>query len=393
MHQGVTAWGGLRKGAGGASWPALQIGDLRVPSPIVQGGMAVGISLSGLASAVANAGGIGVIATAGIGWDEPDFETNFREANIRALRRHIRIARAQSNGVLGVNIMVALTNYDDLAATAVEEGVDIIFSGAGLPLTLPKFTQGANSPKLAPIVSSGRAADIVCRKWRSHYKRLPDVVVVEGPKAGGHLGFKPEQIDRQEYALGKILPEVLETLAPYEALAGRPIPVIAAGGVYSGADVWSMLRLGAAGCQMGTRFVATEECDASDNFKQSYLAAKKEDIQIIQSPVGLPGRAIANCLTREAAKGSRMPGRCLLNCLKSCTGPKACFCISARLIQARCGDVLEGLVFAGENAWRVNEIVSVPELMDSLAQEYESRELMERASLILEIGREAASPA
>jgi nitronate monooxygenase len=342
--------------------------------------MAVGISLSGLASAVANAGGVGVIATAGIGWDEPDFESHYREANIRALRRHIRIARARSKGVLGVNIMVALTNYDDLAAVAVEEGADIIFSGAGLPLSLPKFAQGADSPKLAPIVSSGRAADIICRKWSARYSRLPDVVVVEGPKAGGHLGFKPNQVDRREYALEKILPEVLAALAPYEISAGRPIPVIAAGGVYTGADIWAMMRLGAAGCQLGTRFVATEECDASDAFKQSYLAAKREDIQIIESPVGLPGRAISNSLTREAAKGARIPGKCLFKCLKGCAGPKASFCISTRLIQARCGDVCEGLVFAGENAWRLDRIVSVGDLMNSLALEYEQREFLDQTS-------------
>ncbi|MFW5837889.1 MAG: NAD(P)H-dependent flavin oxidoreductase, partial [Desulfovibrionaceae bacterium] len=251
----VFSAAGKPGGLGGSAAPALHIGDLVAKAPIVQGGMGVGVSLSGLAAAVANAGGIGVIATAGIGWEEPDLESNFKEAASRALRRHIRKARAATDGIIGVNIMVALTNYDDLASAAVEEGVDIIFSGAGLPLSLPQFVHGAASPKLAPIVSSGRAADILCRKWTARYQRLPDALVVEGPLAGGHLGFKPEQIDEDEFCLERILVETVAAVAPFEKASGRSIPVIAAGGVYTGADMLRMMRLGAAACQLGTRFV------------------------------------------------------------------------------------------------------------------------------------------
>lgn len=370
MDQNPSAGRGLPEETGLPAPPALHLGDLRIEVPIIQGGMGVGVSLSGLASAVAARGGVGVIATAGIGWDEPDLDTNFRQASIRALARHIRRAREATDGVIGVNIMTALTNYDDLAATAVTEGADIIFSGAGLPLSLPKHVQSGEGTKLVPIVSSGRAADIVCRKWKARFGRYPDAFVVEGPKAGGHLGFKPEDIERPEFALEAILPKVVEAAALHEAAAGRPIPVIAAGGIYTGADMLAAMRLGAAACQLGTRFVATHECDAADRFKELYLRAGKEDIHIIKSPVGMPGRAISNTLVREAEEGRRMPDSCRLRCLAGCKGPKARFCIFDRLTMARAGDVEEGLVFAGENAWRVNRIVSVAELMDSLLREY-----------------------
>jgi nitronate monooxygenase len=360
--------------------PALRLGDLLAPASIVQGGMGVGVSLSGLAAAVANAGGIGVIATAGIGWDEPDLASNFREANLRALRRHIRAARAATDGVIGVNIMVALTNYEELVRTAAEEGADVIFSGAGLPLSLPGITQGADSPKLAPIVSSGRAADILCRKWSARYGRLPDAVVVEGPLAGGHLGFKPEHLELPEYSLERLLPAVVSAVAPFEASSGRSIPVIAAGGVYTGGDVLRMMRLGASGCQLGTRFVATHECDVSMRFKQRYIDAERQDIRIIQSPVGMPGRAIANHLVQEAEQGRRRPESCRLHCLHGCQWKQAAFCISDRLIRARCGDVDEGLVFAGANAWRVQGLVSVRELMDDLLWEYAEQALADFSS-------------
>jgi len=351
--------------------PQLSIGDLTIPIPIIQGGMGVGISLSGLAAAVAEAGGAGIIATADIGWDEPDFLKNFREANKRALRQHIRKARAATKGVLGVNIMVALTNYDDMVTTSVEEGVDIIISGAGLPLSLPKFAEGRTSPKLVPIVSSGRAAQILCRKWKQRFNRLPDAMVVEGPLAGGHLGFKPEQITDPGHALEQLVPEVLAALRPFEDESGRAIPVIAAGGIYTGEDICKFLRMGAAGVQMGTRFVGTHECDAAPEFKQAYLDARKEDIQIIKSPVGLPGRAIHNVFLEEVDQDSRRPSGCLYHCIQGCDFHSAPFCITQALINAREGRVKDGLVFAGSNAYRLNEIVSVRELMDTLVREYE----------------------
>lgn len=350
--------------------PRLSIGDISVPVPIIQGGMGVGISLSGLAAAVANAGGIGIIATADIGWDEPDFTKNSREANKRALRRHIREARSRTKGVIGVNIMVALQNYDDMVEVSVEEGVDIIISGAGLPFSLPKLVEGRKAPKLVPIVSSARAAQIICKKWQRQ-GRLPDAVVVEGPLAGGHLGFKPEQIDDPSHSLEQLIPEVVEAMRPFEDEAGRPIPVIAAGGIYTGADICAIMRLGAAGVQMGTRFVATHECDAAPEFKQAYLDSREEDIRIIKSPVGLPGRAIRNVFLDEVEQGGRRPKGCIYRCVHGCDFRTAPFCISEALIDAKKGDVRSGLIFSGHNAYRLDKIVSVAELVDELSREYD----------------------
>ncbi len=251
--------------------PTLRIGALEAEIPIVQGGMGVGISLSNLSSAVANAGGIGVIATPGIGQFEPDYDTNAREANKRALGKEIRKAKAQTNGLIGVNVMVALSNFDDLVQCSVDEGVNVLFLGAGLPLglpeTLPLDRLGELATKFVPIVSSGRAAKLVFRAWQKRYNHVPDAVVVEGPLAGGHLGFKKEQIDDPDYALEKILPEVIAVVKPYEEQFNRSIPVIAAGGIYTGADIHRFMELGAQGVQMATRFVATYECDAYMGFK------------------------------------------------------------------------------------------------------------------------------
>lgn len=352
------------------AFPRLSLGDLTLSVPIIQGGMGIGVSLSSLAAAVANAGGLGVIATAGIGWDEPDYTTDFRAASIRALRRHIRIARSNTKGLLGVNIMVALSNYDDMVTTAVEEGIDVIISGAGLPFSLPKLAGGGKSPKLVPIVSSGRAAAIICRKWQRQ-DRLPDAVVVEGPMAGGHLGFKAEHVEDPSYALEMLVPEVVEAVRPFAEEAGRPIPVIAAGGVYTGGDILKFLKMGAGGVQMGTRFVATHECDAAPAFKQAYLDAKESDICLIKSPVGLPGRAIRNRFLDDVDRGLCVPDACLYKCMHGCECGADLFCISEALIDAKKGDVKGGLLFAGKNAWRVNSIVSVQELIDSLSKEYD----------------------
>ncbi len=276
--------------------PALRIGNWEAEIPIVQGGMGVGISLSGLASAVANTGGIGVIATAGIGMFEPDHFTNFKAANKRALRKEIQKAKANTNGLIGVNIMVALSDFDELVECSVEEEVNMLFLGAGLPIrlpeTLPLDKLGELPTKFVPIVSSGKAAKLIFRSWAKHFNHVPDAVVVEGPLAGGHLGFKREHLDDPDYSLEKLLPEVIAAVKPYEEQFNKDIPVIAAGGIYTGADIHKFMQLGAGGVQMGTRFVATCECDASGVFKDAYLNCKKEDIVIIDSPVGLPGRAI-----------------------------------------------------------------------------------------------------
>jgi len=348
----------------------LKIGDIITKLPIVQGGMSVGISSSGLAAAVSNEGAIGVIGTADIGMNEPDFRNNFLEANSRALRKEIRKARKLSKGILGVNIMVALTNFADLVKTAIEEGIDIIFSGAGVPKNLPGFLKENSKTKLVPIVSSARAARIIANWWTEKYNYFPDAVVVEGPKAGGHLGFSEEHINDPEYALEKIIPRVIETLKPYEEKYGKPIPVIAAGGIYTGADIHKFFRLGAAGVQMATRFVTTNECDANIRFKEAYINAKESDITIIKSPVGMPGRAIRNAFLDEVSQGKRKPFKCPYHCLKTCELEKSPYCISFALINAQRGNLDRGFAFCGVNAYRAEKIISVKELIETLKEEY-----------------------
>ena len=351
---------------------SLVIGNLVARIPIVQGGMGVGISLSRLAAATANAGGVGVIAAAGIGLLEPDGFTDFLGANIRALRREIRNARAMTKGILGVNIMVALTNFADMVRTAIEEKIDIIFSGAGLPVNLPEFLKGGASTKLVPIVSSGRAATLLAKRWLDKYNYLPDAFVVEGPMAGGHLGFKAEQLDDPAFALENIVPEVVAAVRPFEEKTGKKIPVIAGGGIYTGADIRRFIDLGAAGVQMATRFVATEECDASRKFKNAYLAAGRGDLEIIKSPVGMPGRAIRNKFLDDVAKGMKKPFACPYHCIVTCDIEKAPYCISLALLNAQKGRLDKGFAFAGANAWRTEKIVPVQELVDELKREYEA---------------------
>jgi len=355
--------------------PKLRIGELEAKIPIVQGGMSVGISLSGLASAVAKEGGIGVIGAAGIGMLEPDFNTNFKEANKRALRKEIRKAKEMTNGIIGVNIMVALSDFDELSLVAVEEGADLVFLGAGLPLknpkTLPLDKLRDVSTKVVPIVSSARAANIIFRYWAKNYNHVPDAVVVEGPLAGGHLGFKKEQINDPNYKLEKILPEVISVIKTFEQQFNKSIPVIAAGGIYTGADIYKFIQLGAQGVQMATRFVATYECDADVKFKEAYLKCKKEDLIIIDSPVGLPGRAIRNKFLDEVSAGIKKPFKCPWKCLKTCDYRKSPYCIALALTNAKKGNLDEGFAFAGANAYRVDKIVSVKELIETLLIEYE----------------------
>jgi len=351
-------------------FPALKIGDLTSRIPIIQGGMGVGISLAGLASAVANEGGIGVIAAAMIGIDEPDVTVNPTEANVRALKREIRKAKELTSGIIGVNIMVAMTHYADLVRASIEENVDIIISGAGLPMDLPGYIVNGTKTKMVPIVSSGRAARLICQKWLAKYNYLPDAFVVEGPKAGGHLGLKKEQIDDPDYALERIVKEVIETVKPIASERNTTIPVIAAGGIFTGADIHEMLNLGAAGVQMGTRFVATHECDAAPGFKQTYLNAKKEDLVIIKSPVGLPGRAIRNRFLDEVESGNKKPFKCPYQCVKTCDTAKSPYCIALALAGAKKGKFNNGFAFAGANAYRIKEIISVKELIRSLQTEF-----------------------
>lgn len=351
----------------------LIIGDLVAKVPIIQGGMAVGISLSGLASAVAREGGIGVIATAGIGHMDAGYNTDYIRVNNKALAFQIRKAKEMTDGIIGINIMVALSNYAEFVKIAILEGADIIFSGAGLPLNLPGFLPEDNiRTKLVPIVSSGKAANIIAKRWMDKFNYLPDAIVVEGPRAGGHLGFKKENLFDEKYELKNLLKEVLNVTASLEDKYGRAIPVIPAGGIYTGSDIYDYIKMGASGVQMATRFVATNECDASDEFKQAYLKATKEDVVIIESPVGMPGRAIRDQFLDDVKAGAKKPFKCPYHCIITCNVKDAPYCIAKALGNAKEGKLADGFAFAGDNVYRVNEIVPVKELIHSLTLEYEA---------------------
>lgn len=357
--------------------PDLIIKKLAPEIPIIQGGMGVGISMSGLASAVANAGGVGIIATAGIGTDEPDFETNFSEANKRALRKEIINAGRNTDGIFGVNIMMALTDFKELLMISIEENVDIVILSAGLPVKVPKMISPERmkdiSTAFIPVVSSARAAKIILKYWKK-FNVYPDAFIVEGPLAGGHLGFKKEQIKNGKNTLEELLPEVISTVEPYEVESGREIPVIAAGGIFTGADIYRCIEQGAGGVQMATRFVATDECDADIKFKEAYVNCREEDIMIIDSPVGLPGRAIRNQFLEDVAAGMKKPFKCPWQCLKTCDYKEVSYCIAKALHNAKKGDLQNGFAFAGKNAYRIEEIISVEELMKNLKKEYNKKE-------------------
>ncbi len=346
--------------------PELRIGDLRIYPPIIQGGMGVRVSRSRLASAVANEGCVGVIAGVGLGRFEDLPRLEYEAVNSEALKTEIRKARSMSKGIIGVNLLVALSNYESLARTAADEDVDLIISGAGLPLELPKFVQGKNI-KLVPIVSSVRALNIICGKWKRNFNRLPDAVIVEGVKAGGHVGY-----DFQDIVEGKTpsLDDLIIEIVKFARSFDPPIPVIAAGGIFDGRDIAHFLGLGASGVQMGTRFVCTDECDVHENFKQAFIKAGKEDMVIIKSPVGLPGRVIKSKFVEDIKKGQTKPKSCKYRCLKTCDPQTAPYCIARVLTNAAEGNLDEGFVFAGSNAYRCTEIVPVKKLIEKLMQEY-----------------------
>lgn len=349
----------------------FKIGGLTIQVPIIQGGMGVGISMSGLAAAVASQGGVGVISAAGLGLVHRNPALDFVEANIEGLKKEIRLAREKTKGIIGVNIMVAMSNFADLVSTSISEKADIIFSGAGLPLQLPGFLQPGSVTKLVPIVSSGRAAKLICDKWQSSYNYLPDAIVVEGPKAGGHLGFKRDHIDRSEHSLEQLIPEVVHEVKYYEEKYQREIPVIAAGGIYTGADIFDIFQKGAKAVQLGTRFVTTEECDASERFKQTYLDAFQSDIEIIQSPVGMPGRAINNNFIEKVKAGLKKPIRCPFHCIKTCDVSSSPYCILNALYNAYKGNMNNGYAFAGSNAFLADKITTVKEIFAELSTDFQ----------------------
>ncbi|KPU42296.1 inosine-5'-monophosphate dehydrogenase [Oxobacter pfennigii] len=352
--------------------PSLQIDNLVAKVPIIQGAMGVGVSLSKLASAVANEGGIGVISGVQIGFNEPDFETNNKEANLRALRKEINKARHLSpGGILGVNFLVAMNNYKEMVKAAIEEKIDLIVSGAGLPKELPEFIKGTKT-KIAPIVSSGKAAYLISKLWDKRYNYAPDMVIVEGPDAGGHLGFSVEELQNEKKpVLSNIVKDVLEAIKPYREKYNKLIPVIAAGGIFSGEDIAKYISIGASGVQMATRFVVTEECDADINFKTAYLNASEDDIQLVKSPVGMPGRAIRNSFIKSLEEGIKPVKKCY-SCLHPCNPATTPYCISKALIEAVRGNISEGLIFTGINSYKLNKMTTVKELIKQLISEAEA---------------------
>jgi NAD(P)H-dependent flavin oxidoreductase YrpB (nitropropane dioxygenase family) len=348
----------------------LQIGNLVVKLPIIQGGMGVGVSLSGLAVAVANEGSVGVISSAGLGLLYRSHSHDFLEASIFGLKQEIAKAREKTKGIIGVNVMVAMSNFADMVRTSIQEKVDILFTGAGLPLDLPSYRKDPNGTKLVPIVSSARAAHLICQKWKSTYDCFPDAIVVEGPKAGGHLGFKADNIFDEHYCLENLVKEVCEVVRPIEAEHGVKIPVIAAGGIYTGEDIYKIMQHGADAVQMGTRFVTSDECDAAVEFKEAYIKSEEKDIEIIKSPVGMPGRAILNNFLEKVKQGKKIPINCPFKCIKTCDISSSPYCIITALFNAFKGNLAGGYAFCGSNAFRATKIQPIKEIFSELKQEF-----------------------
>lgn len=340
----------------------LRIGDLCARIPVIQGGMGVGVSLSGLAGAVAAAGGVGIISTAQIGFRDPDFGRHPIECNLKAIGEEIKKAREKANGgIVGVNIMVATKRYEDYVKAAVAAGADLIISGAGLPMTLPEIS---GNTKIAPVVSSRKSLSVISKYWQKKYSRKPDLVVIEGPLAGGHLGFSKEEIDAYTVTNEKNYDD--EVKAIIELANELEVPVVVAGGIYERKVMDHYLAMGAKGVQIATRFVTTRECDASDAYKQAYIDAKKEDIVIVKSPVGMPGRAIHNAFLDKVAAGERFMRGCR-QCIITCKPDTAPYCITEALINAVEGRLDEGLIFCGSNAYRANKIETVADIMEEFS--------------------------
>ena len=343
---------------------ALVIGDLKAEVPVIHGGMGVGISLSGLAGAVAAEGGIGIISTAQIGYREPDFDDHPIEANMRAIGKEVAKAKELSGGgIVGVNIMVATREYERYVKAAVEAGVDLIISGAGLPMKLPELV-GESKTKLAPIVSSLKSAEVIFKYWQKKYNRLPDLIVIEGPRAGGHLGFHMEDLmEIDDAAYDVEIQKIIDRVKEYGVQYGKDIPVVVAGGIYERKDMEHYMEMGAAGVQMATRFVTTYECDAAPAYKQTYIDAKEEDIVIVKSPVGMPGRAILNPFMKRAKEGRIPHGKCH-TCISTCKPAETPYCITDALVNAAVGNVENALLFCGSNAYRAKELEHVKDIIE-----------------------------
>jgi NAD(P)H-dependent flavin oxidoreductase YrpB (nitropropane dioxygenase family) len=327
---------------------------------------------------VANEGGIGVISASGIGMREPDYAKNFTGANIHALQKEIRRARSLTSGILGVNIMLVMTDYEAMIKVALEEKIDLIIMGAGLPIHIPAVVSRSGidpgSTKFAIKVSSAKAARLIFQTWAGKYGCIPDAVVVEGPMAGGHLGFKKEDLTRELIPLETLIRETVAVIKPYENQFMKEVPVIAAGGIYTGYDIFDIMQAGAKGVKMGTRFVTTHECDASNAFKKSFLECKKDDLTIIESPVKLPGRVIINDFVRQIQKGHTKPFKCAWHCLSACNYKEAPYCIAQVLFNAAQGNMEEGFAFSGTNGYRATELQYTADVMKELVREYHDKE-------------------
>ena len=354
--------------------PSLTIKGKTIKTPIIQGGMGVGVSLSPLASAVAREGGAGIISSAAI--DRLVSKRTGKTMNTyEAAYEEVSVAKSAA-GVVGINIMVALQrDYENSVKGAIDAHADLIICGAGLPLGLP----GIKDPKdtaLVPIVSSARALELICKKWeRMGYR--PDAVVLEGPLAGGHLGFRFDQLKLESNKLENLFPLVKEV-----ALQRGGFPVIVAGGIYSHEDIVKFIQMGADGVQMGTRFLVTEESSATPAYKQAVIDAKKEDILLIErpgSPCGLPFVVIK----KSPMFLSTLDGKRKLKCDKGyvltkdkdgqftqCaakTDNRGFFCICNGLLSsAGCCPEEEPLYTVGSNGYRIDKTTNVKELMDEL---------------------------
>ena len=340
------------------------INNKTVKKAVIQGGMGIGVSLSNLAGAVAREGSVGVISSAHPAYNHPDFYSkNTLELNLETLGYHIKKAKEiSSNGVIGVNIMWAGKNYEKFVKCCIDNGADLIVSGAGLPTELPKYA-GNSDINIAPIVSSSKALTIILRLWDKRYKKTADMIVFEGKKAGGHLGFKPEQLDSEDDI--NDLSETIKIRDEYEKIYNKKIPIIFGGGIFYKSDVEKYLRLGFDGIQVATRFIATEECDASDNYKKRYLGVNKDDIVITKSPVGMPGRAIKNKFLEKIEQG-RIPAENCVNCIRVCKPAETPYCITNALKNAVMGNCDDGLLFCGANTHLLKEITTVKKVFEDL---------------------------
>lgn len=348
-------------------WPPISLGDKKIKVPLIQGGMGVGISLGGLAGAVAKEGAAGIISNAQIGFGEVDFEKDPFQANLRAMESEYQKAREIApDGVIGFNIMVALKHYEEYVRHAAAIGCDLIISGAGLPTDLPRYVEGTDT-KIAPIVSTEKSANVIMKYWDRKYKRVPDLLVIEGPKAGGHLGFTKEQLevfDDAEY--NKEVKSILKVVREYEKKYERKIPVVLAGGIDTKEKVEAAMALGVDGVQTASCFVTTEECDADIRYKEAYINAREEDICIVTSPVGMPGRAILNPFMKRVMDGEKFTPKKCLGCLQKCNPAEIPYCITERLVAAARGDVEEALLFCGKEVYRQQKITTVREVIGSL---------------------------